>query len=76
MRLYCFRFFGLSHSGVEHHIYKIGKNTGDPFDFIKYSMADRALDHEYLISTNELPALFESIDELRRRHGDSRYNSR
>jgi hypothetical protein len=75
MKLYCFRFFGLSRGGVEHHIYKIEDNIGDPFTFMKYSMAGRAIDHDYLISTRELPILFESIDELRRRHGGSRYNS-
>jgi len=75
MKLYCFRFFALSCGGVEHHIYKIEDTIADPFMFMKYSMADRALDHAYLISTKELPAIFESIDELRRRHGGSRYNS-
>ena len=74
MKLYCFRFFGLSSGIVEHHIYKIGDNIGDPFTFMKYSMAERALDLDYFISKEELPALFESINELRRRHGGSRYN--
>jgi len=75
MKLYCFRFFGFTRGGIEHHIYKIGDNIGDPYTFMKYDMADRALSHDYLISIEELPAIFESINELRRRHGGSGYNS-